>query len=554
MLSVTYHNTTHHQQHHSGLASWLVVGEIGVAEAVDVDQIPEDCQLVLVPKVSAVELCVEFELVSSDGNSDETIVQFSNGGRSLAFSTGQRLHRSTGKPFKLPLSFRTGTTQIEVVSHHIAPQLDDRLTVLNPHEYTAEDSRQSIGGETLGAWLETLGQMQRIAAGSQELFDLAAESVFNPGGFDGCMVLQRQAESWEIVASHLPYADHGIHFRASLAELVKATGKAYFHDCRNVEAEAEGKQSHVAVVCPIFDAEENVVAALYGFRSLHWKNQRRGIRFFEARFVQVVADSLSAGMIRLTSEARSAKSLVLLEQAFPRKIAAQLTSGIDALQPRVQEVTVLFCDMRGFSPIADRFSANQTYDLLSDAMDCFSNAILDLSGVVIDFYGDGLSAFWNAPVKQPEHALLACQAALEILETLAPLNQRWEPIIGTKLEVGIGIHSGVASVGNSGSQSRIKYGPRGKNVNIASRLEQLTKQCQTPILISQATAERVPAFHTLRSQGQFELRGHTEPMEVFAISDHQQVSGLTSQQASKPLQAVQPNDPPKVQRPKFTVN
>lgn len=554
MLSVTYYNTTQHQQHYSGLPTWLVVGEIDVVDAVDIDHLPTDCQLVLVPEVSSAELWVQFELDFSDQNVSDPKVQVTNRGRSLAFSTGQRLHRSTGKPLALPLSFRAGATQIEVVSHEVTPQLDDRLTALNPHEYSAAQSQQAIGGETLGAWLETLGQMQRVAAGSRELFALAAQAVFNPGGLDGCMVLQRQAEAWEIVASYLPYPDHGIHYRGSLVDLVKASGKTYFHDCRNVDEETQENQSHVAVVCPIFDAEQNVVAALYGFRSLHRTNQRRGIRFFEAQFVQVVADALSAAMVRLKSEAQAAKSLVLLEQAFPRKIAAQLTSGIDALAPRVQEVTVLFCDMRGFSPIADRISVNQTYDLLSDAMDRFSNAVLDLNGVVIDFYGDGLSAFWNAPVPQPEHALLACQAAIEILDALAPLNERWEPIIGQKLEVGIGIHSGIASVGNSGSRSRIKYGPRGKSVNIASRLEQLTKQCQTPILISKATAERVPVFYTLQSQGEFELKGHTDSVEVFAISDYQHVrSSLDSSQAIASSPVNGNGEAPKVRRPEVTV-
>lgn len=518
MLSVTYHNAIHHQQQHSTHSNWLVVGEINSAEAIDLDAIPEDCELVLVPEVSAAELCIEFELSTNSDDSERQQIEFTNRGRSLAFSTGRRLHRSTSNRLALPLSFRAGVTQVEVVSHQVAPKLDDRLTPLSLGKQSGEHAKQSIGSETLGAWLEVLGQMQCVAAGSQELYQLAAQSVFNPGGLDGCMVLLHQGDRWNIVASHLPYPDHGIHFRPSLVDLVKASQKSYYHACQNPEAESADEHSHVAVVSPIFDAEKNVIAALYGFRSLHRKNQRRGIRHFETQFVQVVADSLSAGMLRLESEARAAKSLVLLEQAFPRKIAAQLTCGMDALEPRSQEVTVLFCDLRGFSHIADRISVNQTYDLLSDAMDRFSNAVVDLSGVVIDFYGDGLSAFWNAPVRQPEHAMLACQAAIEILATLKPLNQRWAPIIGGELGIGMGIHSGVARVGNSGSRQRIKYGPRGKTVNIASRLEQLTKELETPILISAATAEQISAFFALQNRGEFVLRGHADPVEVFAIN------------------------------------
>ena len=558
MLSVTFHNSIQHRQQHSTHPKWLVIGELNSAEAIDLDCTPEGFELVLVPNVSAAELCVEFELTPGCDHSGQQQIQFTNRGRSLAFSTGQRLHRSTGKLLSLPLSFRAGMTQIEVVAHQNAPKLDDHLTTLDSGKHSTEHARQSIGAETLGAWLEVLGQMQCVAAGSQELYQLAAQVVFNPGGLDGCMVLLRQGDGWNIVASHLPYPDHGIHFRSSLVDLVKASRTSYFHECRSQETESMVGQSHVAVVSPIFDAEQNVVAALYGFRSLHHKNQRRGIRFFEAQFVQVVADSLSAGMVRLESETRAAKSLVLLEQAFPKKIATQLTSGLDALAPRQQEVTVLFCDLRGFSPIADRISVNQTYDLLSDAMDRFSNAVIDLSGVVIDFYGDGLSAFWNAPVQQPQHAMLACQAAIEILETLEPLNERWEPIIGRKLGIGVGIHSGIASVGNSGSRQRIKYGPRGKTVNIASRLEQLTKECQTPILISAATAEQISVFFALQNLGKFELRGHADPVEVFAINQQShQPTSLTFEQTTGSRQTTardgSNDDDLKNRRPEVTV-
>ena len=557
MLSVSYHNPNFHRQQHSTHPNWLVVGEINSSEAIDLERVAPDCELLLVPGVSADELCVHLQLDSNNGDSEHPRIQFTNRGRSLAFANGHRLHRSINKVLTLPLSFRAGITQIEIVSHETAPKLDDRLTPLTVGKRSNEHSKQSIGAETLAAWLDILGQMQCVAAGSEELYRLAAQAVFNPGGLDGCMVLLQQGENWNIVASHLPYPDHGIHFRSSLVDMVKASQKSHYHACGNSEQETLEGQSHVAVVSPIFDAEQNVVAALYGFRSLHRKNQRRGIRDFEAQFVQVIADSLTAGMVRLESESRAAKSLVLLEQTFPKKIAAQLACGMDALAPRQQEVTVLFCDLRGFSPVADRISVTQTYDLLSDAMDRFSNAVIDLSGVVIDFYGDGLSAFWNAPVRQPEHAMLACQTAIEILAALEPLNERWGPIIGHELGIGIGIHSGVASVGNSGSRQRIKYGPRGKTVNIASRLEQLTKQCDTPILISGATAEQTSVFFALQDLGKFGLTGHVEPVDVFAINDprHTQPS-LTFQQSKQTKKTEQPlviDDKTVRQRPEVTV-
>ena len=254
--------------------------------------------------------------------------------------------------------------------------------------------------------------------------------------------------------------------------------------------------------------------------------------------MQVVCDSLSAGMVRLQSEAQAAESRILLHQAFPPKIAQMLCDDPSALRPQTQEITALFCDLRKFSAIAERASAELTYEFLADVMDQFSNAVIDLDGVIVDFYGDGLSAFWNAPVRQPLHALLACQAANEILNVLDKLNSRWESRIGQKIEVGIGIHTGTATVGNSGSCRRLKYGPRGKTVNIASRLESLTKEFEVPILVSKETALQVENFLPVESVATTVLRGHQEEFEVFAIR-----TGSVLTEPIKLLEAAEPNLP-----------
>jgi adenylate cyclase len=239
-----------------------------------------------------------------------------------------------------------------------------------------------------------------------------------------------------------------------------------------------------------------------------------GIRYLEAQFVQVVADALSAGMVRLEAEAQATRSKVLLEQAFAPSIARQLQTRPDALRGTNREVTVLFADLRGFSTISERIGAQESFELLADVMDQLSAAITDHDGVIIDYYGDGVSAFWNAPIDQPDHAILACQAAFEMLDCLPTLNQRWAHRLGETLEIGIGVHTGDACVGNSGSRKRLKYGPRGTTVNLASRLESLTKQMGVPFVVSEATAEKVKEVFDVTRVVRSVLRGMTTPIDV----------------------------------------
>ena len=106
---------------------------------------------------------------------------------------------------------------------------------------------------------------------------------------------------------------------------------------------------------------------------------------------------------------------------------------------------------------------------------CLTAAVLDHDGLIIDYYGDGLAAMWNAPADQPEHPELACRAALAMIEALPAVGEKWAKVLPDELRIGVGVHTGVAQVGNAGSSRRAKYGPRGANVNLASRIEGATK-------------------------------------------------------------------------------
>jgi adenylate cyclase len=162
------------------------------------------------------------------------------------------------------------------------------------------------------------------------------------------------------------------------------------------------------------------------------------------------------------------------------------------MQARQAEVTVLFCDIRGFSTLSERLGPAQTIDWLSGVMGEFSTIVIEHGGVLVDYTGDELMAMWGAPNEQPNHADLACQAAIGIMNSLDELNEKWQPIVGAETEVGIGINTGEALVGNVGTHRKFKYGPLGTVVNLASRVQGATKFLKSSLLISGNTAEQLP--------------------------------------------------------------
>ena len=398
------------------------------------------------------------------------------------------------------------------------PMLDATLTSLPQQQALGAETNSpqgpAPGAITLSLWLRALGDLQRSVAGSQAFFEQAARAVHNPGGLEAGLILLPSRDGWEIAASHFTGPDSTIDYRIDLVELAISTRSTIFHDTQNFDAELRDYQIHSAVVSPVFGHEGDPVAAIYGMRSPGTQNNRQGIRRLEAQFVQVVADSISAAMTRMEAEASAARSRALLDQTFSPTVARQMQNDPSFLEGKTTEVTVMFVDLRGFSSISEQIGPKMTYELLTDVMDRFSAIVSDYDGVVIDFFGDGLAAFWNAPIEQLEHPLFAGLCATEILESLTELNERWEDQLGESLEVGIGIHTGMAQVGNSGSRSRLKYGPQGNTVNVASRIEGMTRKIGCPLVVSAATAERISNAIPVRKIGLTELNGIQQSIEL----------------------------------------
>ena len=155
--------------------------------------------------------------------------------------------------------------------------------------------------------------------------------------------------------------------------------------------------------------------------------------------------------------------------------------------------------------------------MVQDLMERMSARVWEQGGVIVSYSGDGLLAMWNAPTQQDDHPARACKAALAMLEELPALNAKWSDRLGTSLEVGIGVNTGFAHVGNTGSSRRFMYGPLGHTVNLASRLQVATKRLRVPILVGEAVVASLATQFAFRRLGRFSLTGVREPVMLFEL-------------------------------------
>ena len=216
---------------------------------------------------------------------------------------------------------------------------------------------------------------------------------------------------------------------------------------------------------------------------------------------------------------------VLLEQTFAPATVDRLLREPELLAGRTCEATMMFADLRGFTTIAESLPPETAFALLGDVMELLTDAVMRYDGVVIDYYGDGLAAMWNAPIEQPHHASLACHAALAMLDEMPKITAVWTERLGQPLCLSVGMHAGEVQVGNAGTRRRFKYGPRGNNMNIASRVQTAGKQLDVPLVITAPVRRRLGSDFVTHRICTAKLPGLEQPIELIAAyhaaDDHQ---------------------------------
>ncbi|WP_316978736.1 CHASE2 domain-containing protein [Shumkonia mesophila] len=187
-----------------------------------------------------------------------------------------------------------------------------------------------------------------------------------------------------------------------------------------------------------------------------------------------------------------------------------------------RDMTMLFCDVRGFTTISEQFDAEGLTRLINKLLTPLTDIILNRQGTVDKYMGDCIMAFWNAPLDDAEHARHACLAALAMNAEMVPLNQRLEAEAQAEgrphlpLKIGIGINSGDVVVGNMGSDQRFDYSVLGDHVNLASRLEGQSKTYGVDIIIGDNTWRKAPDLAVLELD-LIKVKGKTAAVRVHTL-------------------------------------
>jgi adenylate cyclase len=366
----------------------------------------------------------------------------------------------------------------------------------------------SPGNDTLAVWLETVIGLQQAAAGSAEFYAQTARALGELVGLDLALVLLRRDEKWTIVGSYVADDKVNVRYSKTLLDHVVAERQTFYQDMTKWQVRATSMVDiEAAVVSPIFGVRDDVVGVLYGMRS-RTALQRGGIQPLEAQLVQLLAAAVGSNLAR--SEAM--RTRIQFEQFFSPELVRELERDPELLEGRNLEVTILVSDLRGFTSMSQRLGAQNTYRMLRDMMERLSARVVEHGGVIVDYAGDGILAMWNAPARQEGHAVHACEAALAMLEEMPGLNKDWYSLAEGGLALGIGINTGPAQVGNSGSNRKFKYGPHGHTVNLASRVQDATKKLGLPLLITGPARDLLPPVFATRRLGQVRLPGVRDPV------------------------------------------
>lgn len=257
------------------------------------------------------------------------------------------------------------------------------------------------------------------------------------------------------------------------------------------------------------------------FQSLLMRSQGR-----DPTFILVIAFLTAIGTWLSLYSRRRSLALVrnaALEQTrrerlgryFSPQVAATLAERDEALgSGESREVTVLFVDLRGFTAIADQLDSRAVVALLNAFQARMVDCLFARGGTLDKYLGDGLMAYFGAPVAQEDHAERAVRCALEMQAAVAAMNRAPGAV---PLRLGIGVHSGPVILGDIGASLRREYTAIGDTVNVAARLEQLTKEFGAEILVSDATRAQITAPFDFIPLEPVAVRGKSQMMKIYRI-------------------------------------
>lgn len=198
-------------------------------------------------------------------------------------------------------------------------------------------------------------------------------------------------------------------------------------------------------------------------------------------------------------------------------VVDQIISNPPELGGVDKNLSVFFSDIRGFTTMSETMTPQELVNHLNIYLTAMTDIILEFNGTLDKYVGDEIMCFWGAPLPQEHHAILACKCALKQMDTLHALNEKWPK--EKQINIGIGINSGIMTVGNMGSMGRMNYTLMGDNVNLAARLEGTNKQYGSNIIISEFTYALVKEHIVARDLDNIRVKGKNKAVLIYELLD-----------------------------------
>lgn len=238
-------------------------------------------------------------------------------------------------------------------------------------------------------------------------------------------------------------------------------------------------------------------------------------------FSQII--SLNSYVKEISNMQNAFVSMVQSLKSFTRYISFALvkklmsSKDIAHVGGENKEITFLFSDINGFTSLSENMSPQDLMSYLSDYFQSMTKVILDKKGTVDKYIGDGIMAFWGAPLDDQQHALHACESAIVMQRNLDKLNLKWKAENKPEITIRIGINTGATIVGNVGSEDRLSYTAVGDSVNLCSRLQDLNKIYGTKIIVSNATYDLVKDNFHFRLIDRVAVRGKHQDIIAYEL-------------------------------------
>jgi adenylate cyclase len=220
----------------------------------------------------------------------------------------------------------------------------------------------------------------------------------------------------------------------------------------------------------------------------------------------------------LVEEKEKRKVRSAFGQYLSPEVIRRLLLNPRLVEPRKTEITVMFSDIRGFTTISEKLDAQELALFLNGYLSDMTRIVFSTRGTLDKYIGDAVMAFWGAPYEDTQHAVQGCLAALEMMKHVRELQKKWAAEGKPALDIGIGLNSGVASVGNMGSELRYGYTALGDAVNLSSRLEGLNKDYGTHIIVNESTyAAAKDSGFCFRELDLIRVKGKLQPVTIYEL-------------------------------------